>query len=150
MQQKSIRDIVGGCAIILLGLFFLVGATDYGFGTPTRMGPGFFPGTLGALAILIGIAIAIKGLRSGDGEIPKIHYRSVAAVVVGVSTFALLIERAGIIPAAFLAIIILSLGNKNPGRPVIVLTLAASVAIIGWLVFVVGFGLPLTGIKGVL
>lgn len=150
MQQKSIKDIVGGALVSLLGLFFVIGATNYGFGTPTRMGPGFFPGTLGAFAILLGIAISIKGLRSGNGEIPKIHYRSLAAVLVGVSTFALLIEHAGMIPAAFLAIIILSLGNKNPGRPVIVLTLAATVAIIGWLVFVVGFDLPLTGIKGVL
>lgn len=150
MQQRNVRDIVGGGVISLIGLFFVIGATNYGFGSPTHMGPGFFPGTLGALAILLGIGIALKGLRSGDGEIPKVHYRSLAAVVAGVSTFALLIERAGIIPAAFLAIIILSLGNRNPGRPAIVLTLAAAVAIVGWLVFVVGFDLPLTGIKGVL
>jgi hypothetical protein len=149
MGQLIKKDVVGGCCLVLLGLFFAIGAFGYGFGSPTRMGPGFFPGSLGILAILLGIAIAAKGLKT-SGELPPVHWRSLASVVVGVSVFALLIEHAGIIPAAFLAILVFSLGNRNPGRPIIVVSLAIAVAVIGWLIFVVGFGLPAPGIRGLL
>lgn len=149
MRQLNMKDVIGGGVLMLFGLIFVISATGYGIGSPTRMGPGFFPGALGILAMLLGLGIAIKGLRT-TGEMPVVHYRSLAAVIIGVSTFALLIEHAGIIPAAFLAILILSLGNRKPGRPIVVFSLAVAVAIIGWLVFVVGFGLPAPGIRGLL
>lgn len=150
MKEQNAKDVIGGACVALLGLAFVIGASGYGIGSPTRMGPGFFPGALGILAVLLGLSIALKGLRTAGNGLPVVHWRALIAVVVGVSAFALLVEHAGMIPATFLSILIFSFGKRDPGRPVVVLTLAASVAIITWLIFVVGLGLPTSGIRGLL
>lgn len=72
MRQLNMKDVIGGGVLMLFGLIFVISATGYGIGSPTRMGPGFFPGALGILAMLLGLGIAIKGLRT-TGEMPVVH-----------------------------------------------------------------------------
>ncbi len=141
MENRGIVDLAGGAFLALIGLVFLVGSFDYGIGTATEMKAGYFPMVLGGIAAAIGLFIAVSGWSRPDA-FPAIPWRPVIAITAALTAFALLIEHAGIIPAAFAAVVLSSLANAGAGV-VSTLVLAASVSLSAWALFSIGFGLPI-------
>ena len=64
MKIRSQKDFVAGLLLILIGLAFAVGATDYSFGTAVRPGPGYFPFGLGIILALLGIVVLLSAFTS--------------------------------------------------------------------------------------
>ena len=116
-------------------------SVDYRIGTPTRMGPGFLPMALGATGVGLGLAIAATALGR-SGAVPRIPVRSSFFVLVAIAAFALLLERTGLVPATFVAVVVAMLGDAT-ARPFEMVLLAALASLGNWLVFSVGLGLPM-------
>ena len=63
MKGQQDKDVYAGALLALVGSAFAWGATSYTSGTSARMGPGYFPLMLGVLQAVLGLVIALRGLR---------------------------------------------------------------------------------------
>ena len=132
-------------AIIAKGVPFLSFMPGYSMGTPARMGPAFFPYWLGLLLMLLGVVIAILGVREEGGEsgrFPVFHWKPNAWVLGAVVIFGLILKALGMLIAGFILILIASMGSKTfeLKRSVI---LGVVLTIFCALVFVWGLKLPI-------
>ena len=147
-MRRNWKDVVGGGAFALLGLYVAVTAFSFGLGTASRMGAGYYPLVLGIVAMLLGLGIALIGL-SERAEKPHIAWKPFAAVIAGLVAFFLLVDRTGLIPAVCGLVGLSSLADEDIG-PLGAVALAVVLAAVTWLVFVVGLQLPIAGIEGLL
>ena len=70
MNIKSQKDFFSGLMFAVIGGAFAYGATSYNIGTGARMGPGYFPLSLGVLLALLGSLVMFKSLvvETPDGD----------------------------------------------------------------------------------
>jgi len=147
MLMVKNKDFWGGVMLIGIGATAIVLGMDYRIGSLLRMGPGFFPVALGAILVLFGISILVKGLLRGEEIKAKCSFRALILLPLSLILFGVLMEHAGFITA--LAVLII--GSASAGREfrilevvVLILVLTAfSVALFIW-----GLGLPYPLIKG--
>jgi hypothetical protein len=59
---KSQKDFFSGLMFAVIGGAFAYGATSYNIGTGARMGPGYFPLSLGVMLALLGSLVMFKSL----------------------------------------------------------------------------------------
>jgi Tripartite tricarboxylate transporter TctB family len=108
------QDLIGGLLSIAFGLFAMAVASGYPMGSLLRMGPGFFPTMVAALIVLLGLVLTAAALRSRPaGPSADIRLRSVLAIGSGIALFALLLERAGLIPATLVLVLMSSLAESR-------------------------------------
>ncbi|ARQ01368.1 tripartite tricarboxylate transporter TctB family protein [Pseudorhodoplanes sinuspersici] len=142
MQTRDYRDIIGGAALIALGVFCAVhAAQNLPLGTVTHMGPGMFPMALGYILAGLGVLVAVPALFR-PGRLPQPDYRSLAAVLVSTLLFALTIRTAGLVPAIVLLTLAAVLAD-NKLRFVEAALLSAALSLLAVLIFRVGLGMPI-------
>lgn len=136
------KDFWAGVLLIVFGAFAVVVARDYAPGTVLRMGPGYFPTLLGALIVLAGIAVLVKGLRSPDARIEAgWSPRAVIVLPLSLALFGFMMKHAGLVPA--LAVLIFgSAAAGSEFRLLEVLALTVALTLLSVAVFVWGLGLP--------
>lgn len=139
------RERLAALIVAGLGAFMLWEGLDYPFGTPQRMGPGFFPVILGFLLVAMGAAIAIEVGPSSIRPMPSAT-RAFVMIIGAIVAFAIMLPRWGLLPAT-VALVMLSAAADKPFRPVTALVTAAVLALMGYLVFIEAFGLPLTALR---
>lgn len=127
--------------LFLLGAGITLQGSGYPMGTVTRMGPGFFP-VVSGLAIMLASAMIFLQERHADTPAPRLPLRPLLAITIGLVLFGALVERAGLVPAAFVLVMVSSVADNRMtfGRAV---ATATAVTALGYIVFVVGFRLPL-------
>jgi hypothetical protein len=118
----------------------------YSMGTPARMGPAYFPFWLGMILLVLGLIIAIGGLREKggpDSAFPIYHWRPILFILGSVVMFGLILKPVGMLIAGFLVVVVASMGNpeKFHTRDVILLGLGLVLFCAG--VFVFGLKLPI-------
>ena len=113
MSRLLSKDFLSGLMFIAFGLAALYFGNKLQMGTPVRMGPGYVPHMLAYVLLGLGALISIVALVSpGDmAEAPK--WKPITMVTVGIICFALLFERAGLIPALIVLVVIASLGGDE-------------------------------------
>ena len=104
--MKITQDAALGALFLAVGATALLLAFEYPFGTPSRMGPGFFPVIVGSLLGLTGIAILVRGRLASSEVIKSGRWKPLLIVPFSVALFGLLVEKLGL-P---LAVLILSVG----------------------------------------
>jgi hypothetical protein len=142
LRIRSPKDFGAGLLYAGFGLTAILMAWDYGMGSASRMGPGYFPTALGALLLLIGIASLLRSFVLDGKPIGAIAWKSAALVTAGTVLFGLLLRPAGLIPA-LVVLILVSASASAKFRlqwraSLLMLALIAFCA----LVFVKGLGLP--------
>ena len=67
---KSERDFYAGLLFMAVGIGFAWGATNYTVGEAARMGPGYFPFTLGILLAVVGLVVTFAAMtvETEDGD----------------------------------------------------------------------------------
>ncbi|MEQ9811317.1 MAG: tripartite tricarboxylate transporter TctB family protein [Azospirillaceae bacterium] len=142
---KSWTNAVAGLLTILVCLFFLIGAVSYGIGSIARMGPGFFPASLGAIGLVLGLTILVNAMREPFRTSTQVRFRPFTFILVSVLLFALVVDSSGLIPAIALAGFVSALGDS---RTRIWEALALAVFLSGgvYLVFLQLLALPIPAI----
>jgi len=104
-RMKTSQDAALGVFFATIGIVAGAIALTYPIGTPSRMGPGFFPVIISVLLTLTGIAALLRARRVGSLPIEAVTWRPVAVVPVMVALFGLLIDRLGL-PLAVLMLVV--------------------------------------------
>ncbi|WP_180684138.1 tripartite tricarboxylate transporter TctB family protein [Tepidicella baoligensis] len=142
MWSRDYRDIVGGLAMLAIGLFVAWHAyQEYDIGQLNRMGPGFFPVSLGILLAILGLLITIPALLR-KGSPVKVEVKTLVLVTLSIGLFALLLKPLGIVFATIVTVLTSSLADRQiswKGR----VAVALGVAAITWGVFIQGLSMVL-------
>ena len=144
LRIRSPKDFGAGLLYGGFGLTAILMAWDFGIGSASRMGPGYFPTALGALLLLIGIASLVRSFFRDGKPIGAVAWKGAALVTAGTVLFGLLLRPAGLVPA-LVALILVGASASARFRlewraSLLMLALIAFCA----LVFVKGLGLPLS------
>jgi hypothetical protein len=107
------RDLAAGLLFMTFGALGLWFGRAYEFGSASRMGPGYFPMTLSALLLVVGLITAARALRSSAVAIEWGSPRPIFCVLAGVLAFALLLEPAGF---AVASLVLIALGYAGGWR----------------------------------
>jgi hypothetical protein len=99
------------------------------------------------LIVLLGLALIAAGLRARSGAASvRIQWRAILAISLGVILFALSLERAWLVPATLLLVLVSSLADPQ-WRPRRVAILAAVVTALVYLLFVTVLQIPVAAVS---
>jgi Na+/melibiose symporter-like transporter len=139
MKNRDYQDLIGGLLLIALGIFVIYYSQRYDFGTPARMGPGFFPTVLGWMLAGVGLLVALPAwFRPGPKVV--VQWKNALFVLGAIVLFALLLRNAGLIVATLVAAFVGSLADKEitwVGRAVV----SIGVTAVTWAIFIVGLSI---------
>jgi hypothetical protein len=109
------QNLVAGSVVTAIGVGAAIESSRYQIGSPTKMGPGFFPVMLAGALILLGLVIAISGdvERWEDKAQGAPDMRGWTCIIAGMLSFIVLGEQAGLAPAAFLTVFVSALGDRR-------------------------------------
>lgn len=137
------KDFWTGVIYLLFGGIAFWIAQDYGFGTASRMGPGYFPSVLSALLVLIGLISLVRSFIVPGEPLGKFALKAGVLIILSTILFGFLINRAGLV-IALLALVLVSAAASEKFRfewkaALGLIVLIAFCA----LVFVIGLGVPM-------
>jgi hypothetical protein len=142
MLNRDIRDVVAGLAVVAIGAFVgWYAYNEYDIGQLNRMGPGFFPVSLGILLAVIGVFIAIPAFFR-EGSPVQIEYKTLALITLSIVVFAFLLKTLGIVFSTVAAVLISSLADRDLSWRNRVLV-SIGVAAMTWAVFILGLSMVL-------
>ena len=141
MKLRLSTDLLTGLLFIAFGAFVLLYGLQYPFGTSARMGPGYYPRVISIGLMLIGAILAARSYFIEDERPEPIFVRPLFVVIAATVGFGLLIERAGLITAAAVLIIVARLADQD-FRPLEVVGLCVVLIAFSAAVFWYGLSLP--------
>lgn len=143
MRIRTSPDLVSGlffCAAAAIGIAL---SARLELGSPSRMGPGFFPMGLSLILMVLGVLVLVRALLERDTEeIGAVNPRPLVVVIGAVVLFSILLERWGFAIAAALLIVVARLAGER-FRPLEVALLALGLIAFSAGVFLFGLKLPL-------
>lgn len=139
---SGLKDLLVGAIYILVGAAAFVLSHSYRIGTLFQMGPGFYPALVSVILLGLGVLSVFNGLRQkAPDPITKVGIEPLILIIVGVLSFAFLIERVGLV-VAVAALIFFACFRRLLTNPIEVLATYVVLATFSVLVFIYGFGLP--------
>ena len=148
MNRLLSKDFLSGVMFIAFGLAALYFGRKLAMGTPVRMGPGYVPTMLSYIMLALGGTICVIALFVGGEKAEAPKWRPITLVTIGIICFALLFERAGLIPALITLVMIASLGGEEFKLKEVLANMLA-LAILCIVVFKVGLGMNIYILRGV-
>jgi hypothetical protein len=142
------KDFLAGLMFIAFGLVALYFGQKLALGTTVRMGPGYVPRMLSLILLGLGGLICVIALFVGGERVETPKWKPITMVTIGIVLFALLFERAGLLPALIVLVFIASLGGEEFKLTEVVGNMVV-LAILCTLVFKVGLGMNISIIQGV-
>ena len=143
MAIRNPKDFWTGIIYLVFGGFAFWIARDYGMGTASRMGPGYFPTVLSSLLMLFGVIAIVRSFIVPGEPIGKFAWKAAVLVLLATLLFGFLIIRGGLI-AALLALVLVSASASDKFKFDWKATLGL-VLLVAFcsLVFVKGLGVPM-------
>ena len=148
MNRFLSKDFLSGLMFIAFGLIAIYFGQKLAQGTAVRMGPGYVPRMLSYILLGLGGLICVVALVSGSEPVEKPKWKPITMVTIGIICFALLFERAGLLPALVVLILISSLGGEEFKLTEVIGNMVA-LAILCTLVFKMGLGMNISIVRGV-
>jgi hypothetical protein len=106
------RDLAAGAVFILIGACFGLNAWfTLRIGEAQAMGPGYFPVTLGAVLVALGVAIGLNAVGKGAEPFGHVSWRGVVLVAVSIFLFAMTVRGLGFGPALFVSTLLAALAS---------------------------------------
>jgi hypothetical protein len=145
MMEKARPDLITGAVFVAFGLAFAVGAlADLRIGTPSEMGPGWFPLALGVVLVVLGLMVAGEGFLASEARrIGRPPWRAALLIVGALLFFGLTVRGLGLLPALFGAVLLGALAARQR-RTLVVVAIAVGLTALSILIFVVALRLPLS------
>ena len=142
------KDFLSGLMFIAFGLIAIYFGQKLAQGTAVRMGPGYVPRMLSYILLGLGGLICVIALVSKGEPVERLKWKPITMVTIGIVCFALLFERAGLLPALIVLIFISSLGGEEFKLTEVIGNMIA-LAILCTLVFKVGLGMNISIVQGI-
>lgn len=143
LRIRSEKDFWAGLFYVALAAAFLWLGRDYRFGVASRMGPGYFPLTLGWVLFGFGALSMLRSFLTDGMPVGGIAWKKLAIITVGVLAFGALVQTAGLV-FALPALVVISASASDQSiydvRSLLVLVALTAFCI---LVFVKGLGVPM-------
>jgi hypothetical protein len=130
------------------GLAALYFGQKLALGTTVRMGPGYVPRMLSLIMMGLGLLICVVALVAGGEPMERPKWKPITLVTIGILCFALLFERAGLLPALIVLVTIASLAGEEFKLKEVIGNMIV-LSILCTLVFKVGLGMNITILRGV-
>ena len=140
-RPRTGSDFPAGILLVLFGMAGIWGALDMRLGTAISMGPGYFPLLIFSAIVLLGLVVAVGGLRGAGQVNVKPVWRPILCITASLLSFWALIEHGGFVIAGLVAMMISIKAQSHLRWTRALLFSAIAVAVTG-LVFVVGLSLP--------
>lgn len=141
MKYLLSKDVASGGLFVLLGLTVIALSGDLDFGGVARPGNGFFPLILSILLVMTGLVMIITSLRCELKAVGYIAWRPLFFIASSVIVFSISIERVGLMPSVFVAVIVASFAQRSFGWASRIL-LAIGLSLISAILFGVLLQLP--------
>lgn len=139
---------IGGFVLIVISIVFIIGGIKLGLGSPFRLGTGAFPFVTGLLLACLSVAICITEIRSRQSLAQTPDWISFMAITAALAVFASTADRFGLVPAAFMTVVVASLPDRDLsllGK----IFLGGVIAAGAWLLFIRLLNLPLKAFVGI-
>jgi putative tricarboxylic transport membrane protein len=141
IASRPRTDIWAGLLIALFGALGVWFSLDMRLGSAISMGPGYFPLLVFSCIILLGLIIAVKGVRGANIEFGRPLWRPIIIISLALLAFWAFIDRLGfVVASSALMLIAIKAQDKLNWSQAIVFT-AITVALAS-LLFVQALGLP--------
>jgi hypothetical protein len=134
------KDTATGLIFIVVGAWFVYDGWDLDHGTAARMGPGYFPPILASILILLGLAIAVRGIGVRQEAVGVIAWRGLVFTLAAPVIFGATVQGLGLVPSLGLATFCSALASR---RMTLIYALAISVCLTIFCVAVFSYGLGL-------
>jgi hypothetical protein len=141
------RDLAAGILMTLIGIGAMIQGAAYRVGSLTKMGPGFFPLSLGVIMATCGLIITITAKCSATGNqeasLPPEWFGWVA-ILGGIAAFVVVGQYGGLLPATFAIVFISALGDRHNtflSAATLALTMTAISVVVFWWLLKVQFPL---------
>ncbi len=148
MNRVVTKDFLSGLMFVAFGLGALYVGQHLAVGTPVRMGPGYVPRMLSFIMLALGVLICIVAVVSGSEPVERPKWKPITLVTIGIVCFALLFERAGLIPALVVLVMIASLAGEEFKLPEVIGNIVV-LSILCTLVFKVGLSMNIAVVQGI-
>jgi len=142
MQLRNRQDFWSGVMFIALGLGAAWQSTNYQMGTAARMGPGYFPFSLGLILAILGAIILLGSMskKATETHIDKFDWRITFLVIGSVVLYALILKTLGIYISVFVLVLVSSLASHQFSWKVAIAN-GVFLVVFSYLAFVKGLGL---------
>ena len=148
VQRFVTKDFLSGLMFVVFGLAALYFGQHLALGTTVRMGPGYVPRMLSLILLALGALVCIVALVSGSEPVERTKWKPITLITIGIVCFALLFERAGLIPALVVLVTISSLAGEE-FKLVEVIGNIVALSILCTVVFKVGLGMNISVVQGI-
>jgi Tripartite tricarboxylate transporter TctB family len=142
------KDFLAGLMFLAFGVAALWFGRHLAIGTAVRMGPGYVPRALSFILLGLGGVISVLALVNGSEPTEAPRWKPITLVSIGIVCFALLFERAGMLPALVALVAISSLAGEE-FKLVEVIGNMIVLTILCIVVFKLGLGMNISVIQGV-
>jgi hypothetical protein len=143
IRIKGPQNFFAGVLFLAFGAVGVWVARNYPFGTSVRMGPGYLPVVISWCMVGLGGLIMAQSLVVEGEGIARWKARPIILVLGGVLSYALTIERFGLVVATVITSMICSAANDSV-RWIESVILAVGLTVFCILTFVYGLNLPLS------
>lgn len=142
MRHRDTQDLVGGLALMALGLFAAYYAHEhYEIGDLRRMGPGFFPVSLGLTLAVLGVLVALPAWFR-QGPVIRPAWATLGLVILSLVVFSFTLKSLGVVLATMIAVFISSMADRGIGWKSR-LMLCVGVAVVTYVIFIMGLSMVL-------
>jgi putative tricarboxylic transport membrane protein len=142
--MRLTKDLLSGVMFLVFGAGAAVIAHGYDFGTPVRMGSGFFPVVIGVIIAILGLVLIVRSLikPSSDEPVAMFHFRPLVFISAAIVIFGVLIEDAGLL-AALAALIVVARFAGREGTPLELAVMVVVLVAVAVGIFVYGLNIRL-------
>ncbi len=115
MRIKNQKDFWAGLMFIGFGIFFAGFGLQYNIGTAAKMGPGYFPTSLGVITILLGIITLASGVsgKASAEKAEKFDLSTLLLILASIVVFGLLLRPLGLIVSLLLLVAVSSYASHE-------------------------------------
>lgn len=143
--MRLTKDMLSGVMFLAFGGGAAIVAHGYNFGTPARMGSGFFPVVIGLIIAIMGLALVVRSLlkpATSEEIVGELQFRPVFFISAAIVVFGLLIEDAGLL-ASLAALIVIARFAGREGSPLELGIMVIVLVAIAVAIFVYGLNIRL-------
>jgi hypothetical protein len=147
-RRASIIDrATGGAVLAAIGIAMIVIGWDYPTGRLRQMGPGYVPMAVGVLICAMAALILWFDLTDRNSRpAPKMDWRGLIFISAAILVFAGLVERAGLVPAMFCAVVVSKFADPD-NRVLGILIYAVLATLAAWGLFILLLELPIPAFR---